>query len=182
MSRLKLLLEQFQSLDSRTRLQAGIAVAALLVLAILYSAATEQVARLQKKRAARESDVAEMMVLKQRHQEASVGARMMANRMAALRPDDSPAKIVEETGIKGKSSQSRQLRTEEKGGFLEESAEVKIEGLTANEAVNLLFRLENGNKPVQVKKAQLKTRYDDPSRLDATLTIALLRPVAQGQK
>ena len=182
MNRLSLLVENIRNMESRTRLQWGMAIAALLVLALLYSAGSTRVAKLQKKRSAREADVAEIMVLKQRLVEARAGSQMLANRMAALRPEDSPARIVEETGIKGKTSQSKQLKTEERGNLLEDVAEVKLEGLSANEAINLLFRLEKGDKPVLIKKARLNTRFDDPGKLDMALTISLLRPSPQGQK
>ena len=64
--------------------------------------------------------------------------------MAATRPDDSPAKIIEEIGIKGKRSQIKPVKGEDRGGYVEDAAEVQIDGLSANEAVNLLFRLEKG--------------------------------------
>jgi general secretion pathway protein M len=33
-----------------------------------------------------------------------------------------------------------------------------------------------------IKKALLKSRYDDPARLDLTLTIALLKAAPQGHR
>jgi general secretion pathway protein M len=182
MNYLNLLVEYYREMDQRDRLRWGIGIAAVLLLAICYSALNGRIALLTRKRAARESDVAEMLVLKQRYQEANAVAQKLANRMAALQPDDSPARIIEETGIKGKTSQSKALKSEDRGSYLEDTAEVKIEGLTANETVNLLYKLEKGNKPVVIKKALLKTRFDDPSKLDVTMTIALLKPSAQGRK
>jgi len=179
---LDLMIEHYRHMESRTRLRWGIGIALLLILALLYSAADKRVAFLMKKRTAREADVAEMLVLKQRFREASVDAQRLANRMSATRPDDSPAKIIDEIGIKGKSSQIRPLKGEERGGVIEDAAEVKLEGLSANEAINLVYRLEKGNKPVVLKKALLKTRFDDPAKLDLTLTVALLKPAPQGQK
>jgi general secretion pathway protein M len=64
--------------------------------------------------------------------------------------------------------------------MMEDAADVKIDGLTANEAINLIYRLEKGNRPLLLKKANLRVRFDDPSRLDLVLTIALLKP-APGQ-
>ncbi len=171
-----LLNEWFHRLSSRDRLRLGIAIAALLFLAVLLSNANDRIDRLRKKLAGREGEVAEMLVLKQRYQEAKTSAQRLTNRLTATRPDDSPAKLIEEIGIKGKSSQIRPVKGEEGNGFVEDAAEVKLEGLSTNEAVNLLYRLEKGVKPVMIKKALLKTRFDDPSRLDLTLTIALLKP------
>jgi general secretion pathway protein M len=182
MNYLNLLREQYHRLGSRDRLRIGIGIAALLFLAILLTAANDRIGRLKKSLAAREAAVVEMLVLKQRYQEANAVAQRLTNRLAATRPDDSPAKLIEEIGIKGKGSQIKPLKGEERGGYLEDVAEVKMEGLTANEAVNLLYRLEKGVKPVVIKKASLKTRFDDPARLDLTLTVALLKAAPQGQR
>jgi len=179
---LNLLSEHYRGMESRTRLRWGMGLVLLLILASLYSAANKRVAYLAKKRASREADVTEMLVLKQRYREGTVDAQKVANRMAAVRPDDSPAKLIDEIGIKGKSSQIRPLKGEEHAGAVEDPAEVKLEGLTVNEAVNLVFRLEKGTKPVVIKKALFRTRFDDPAKLDLTLTIALLKPAPQGQK
>jgi general secretion pathway protein M len=182
MNYLVLLRESYHLLGRRDRLRIGIGIAAFLFLAILLTAANGRIALLHKKLAAREADIAEMLVLKQRYQEASAVAQKLGNRLAAIRADDSPAKIIEEIGIKGKGSQIKPLKGEERNGYLEDAAEVKLDGLTANEAINLLFRLEKGAKPVVIKKAFLKTRFDDPARLDLTLTIALLKAAASGQR
>lgn len=171
--------ERFNEMEPAVRLKVGYCIAALLLLAIAYSTLQERIVRLEKKRLSREADLTEMMLLKQRHREASAGAQKLANRLSAVTVDDSVTKLIEEIGIKGKNSQIKPLKGEERPGIVEDAAEVKIEGLSANEMVNLLHRLEKGVKPVVIKKANLKTRYDDPARLDVTLNIALLKPAPQ---
>jgi general secretion pathway protein M len=182
MKYLDLLREQYGNMDHRTRLRWGGGIAFVLLFLILFTTANERIAGLEKKRKAREADLVEMMTLKHRYLSAKTTSQQFAGRLASTRADDSPAKIIEESGIKGKSSRITPLKGEERGGFIEDSAEVKIEGLTTNEAVNLLYRLEKGGRPVLVKKANLKTRFDDPSRLDLTLTIALLKATPQGRR
>lgn len=179
---LELLKERYESLDQRTRLQWGIGIALILLIIILFTTLNGQISALEKKRKARENDLVEMMTLKQRFLTAKLSSQRFAGRLAGVRADDSPAKIIEEIGIKGKSSKITPLKSEERGGFTEDSAEVKLDGLTLNEAVNLLYRLEKGTRPVLVKKANLKTRFDDPALLDLTLTIALLKPAPKGQR
>ena len=182
MKYLKALAVWYNHLDSRVRLRLGIGIAVFLFLAILFSTANDRIGRLKKKLAAREADIAEMLVLKQRYLEANAVSQKLANRLTATRADDTPARIIEEIGIKGKGSQIKPLKGEERGGYLEDAAEVKMDGLTLNEVVNLLFRLEKGTRPVVIKKALLKTRFDDPARLDLTLTITLLKAAPQGQR
>ena len=89
-------------------------------------------------------------------------------------------KIVEEIGIKGKGVKMTPLKGEERNGVVEDSADVRIEGLTANEMINLVYRLEKGSRPISLKKANLRVRFDDPSRFDLALTVALPK-LAPGQ-
>jgi len=181
-NRLDSLREHYASMDRRTRLHWGVGISLLLLLLILFTTANERIAALERKRKAREADLVEMMTLQQRFLSARLASQRFAGRLSGTRSDDSPAKIIEEIGIKGKSSRVTPLKGEEKEGRIEDSAEVKLEGLSANETVNLLYRLETGSRPVLVKKANLKTRFDDPSRLDLTLTIALIKAAPQGQR
>ena len=182
MKYLDLLMEYYNCSDRRTRVRWGVGLACLLLLALLVTGLNTRVSLLVKKRNAREADVTEMLILKQRYLEANLGSQKLANRMAATRPDDSPAKIIDEIGIKGKGSQFKQVRSETHGGYAEDGAEARIESLTANEAINLIYKLENGTKPVVIKKALFKTRFDDPAKLDLTLTLALLKSTSPGQK
>lgn len=174
--------ERMSEMGPAARLRLGYFIAGLLFLAIAYSSLHDRIVKLEKKRVSREADLTEMMLLKQRHREATAGAQKLSNRLSAVTVDDTPARLVEEIGIKGRSLQVKPLKGEDRPGFIEDAAEIKIEGLTANEAVNLLYRLEKGVKPVVVKKGNLKTRYDDPAKLDLTLNIALLKPPSQEKK
>jgi general secretion pathway protein M len=166
--------QRLASLDVRQRQQVLVAVALVLAVAILYSFCHDRLERLVKRRLAREATLAEMLSLRQRYRDAQSGAQRLANRLAAVKADDTPAKLIEEIGIKGKGLQVRSLPASE-GADL---AEVRIDGVTANEAVNLLYRLEQGVRPVVIRKSLLKTRFDDPARLDLTLTIALQKQPA----
>lgn len=172
----------YNELDQQTRSRLAVGIIVLLLLAIGYSLLQERLGMLQKKRASREAAVKQLLLLSHQFKTATADAQRLGNRLAAVKADDSPAKIVEETGIKGKSTQVKPVKGEERQGMVEDGAEIRIEGLTANEAINLLYRLEKGPRPVLVKKANLKTRYDDPSRMDITLTAALLKPLPQEQK
>jgi len=165
-----------QGMDSRTRQRIGVLLAGFLLLVIALSALNSRTSALERKRTAREADLTEMMRLKLRYQEASAGAQRLGNRLLATKADDSPAKVIEEIGIKGKNSQIKPVKGEEIPGYVEDAAEVKMEGLTANEVANLLYRLEKGARPMTIKKALLKQRFDDPAKLDLALTIALIKP------
>jgi len=174
--------ELYDDLEPTTRLRMAAVVIVILLLALAYSFLNDRIVRLQKKRASREAAVAEMLLLSHQFRLASADAQRLNNRLAAVKTDDSPARLIEETGLKGKNIQVKPLKGEERQGVLEDAAEVRIEGLSANDAINLLYRLEKGAKPVVIKKANLKTRYDDPAKLDVTVTMALLKSLPQERK
>jgi general secretion pathway protein M len=174
---LEIIKEYWLGLDSRTRLWAGYAAIILLVAAVGWSALDARVQALEKKRAARETVLKELLPLKVAYVAARQTSDQLKGRMATLRPDDSPAKIIEDIGIKGKSLKVVPLKGDERTGFVEDAADVRIDGLTINEAINLLYRLEKGGRPLLVKKSNLRTRFDDPSRCDLTLVLALIKPV-----
>lgn len=179
---LDLLVERFNNLDSRTRLQLGVGISLLLLVVVLLSFTNGRIKALAAKRSSREVDLVEMMTLKQRYFSARALSQRFNSRLTASRADDSPAKVFEEIGIKGKTSQITPVKGEDRGEYVEDAAEVKIDGITANEAVNLFYRLEKGTRPVVIKKANIKTRFDDPSKLDLALTIALLKSAQPGRR
>ena len=176
MSLLEELQDFWRDLDSRTRLTAGYVLITLLAVFLGWSALSGRTAALELKLKAREAVLKDLLPLKALYRSAKQSADSLAGRMASVRPDDSPAKIIDEIGIKGKGVKTSPLKGEEHNGMVEDVAEVRIDGLTANEAINLIYRLEKGNRPVLLKKANLRVRFDDPSRLDLALTIALLKP------
>ena len=173
------LARKYEELDQQTRKSLATLIITVLLLALCYSLLHDRIQLLTKKRASREAAVTELMLLSHQYRSATAGSQRLSNRLAAVRADDSPAKLIEETGIKGKSTQVKPVKGEELQGMVEDAAEIKLEGITANEAVNLIYRLENNQRPVVIKKANLKSRYDDPSRLDVTLTVGLVKPLAQ---
>jgi general secretion pathway protein M len=176
-----IVVDTWRDLDSRSRLWCGYALIALLAVVLGWSALAAKTAELERKRAARETVLKELLPLKAAYRSAKMTADQQAGRMATLQPDDSLAKIIEEIGIKGKGVKIAPLKGEERSGVIEDTADVRIEGLTANETVNLIYRLEKGSRPILLKKANLRVRFDDPSRFDLAMTIALLKP-APGQK
>lgn len=170
------LIEWWRGLERRDRLACGYSLIAVLILVLLWSALAARTAELERKRLAREKVLTELLPLKAAYKAAKAGSDQLAGRLAAVRSDDSPARIIEEIGIRGKGIKVTPLKSSERGTVVEDVADVRIDGLTANEAVNLLYRLEKGSRPISVRKATLRTRFDDPSRMDCAVTIALLKP------
>jgi general secretion pathway protein M len=177
MIRFSALADAWSSLDSRVRLWSGYVLIAFLAVILGWSALAAKTSELERKRSARETVLRELLPLKIAYRSARMTADQLAGRMATLRPDDTPAKIIEEIGIRGKGVKISPLKGEERNGVVEDTADVRIEGLNTNEIVNLIYRLEKGSRPMTIKKVNLRVRFDDPARFDIALTIALLKPV-----
>ena len=180
MTRFYQLNERYHALDAATRRLILILTALLLLTLTLYSALSSHLAYLHKRKLSREQTLQELLVLRQRYQEAAADAQQLANRMASVTTTDSPVSIIEQSGIVPKTGvQSKPLPRQDRGALIEEGAEVTLSGLTLNDTVNLLHYLEYGSKPVAIRKALIRSRFNDPSKLDLTLQIALFRAAAQ---
>ena len=167
-------------LDGRSRLQIGYVLFALLAAAVGWSALDGRVRELEKKRASRETVLKELLPLKSAYRSACLSSDQLNGRLASLAPEESPARIIEDIGIKGKSVKIVPLKGEERSGFIEDAADIRIENISFNEAINLLYRLEKGTRPIILKKCNIRARFDDPSRCDLVIDMALLKP-APGQ-
>jgi len=176
MKRLAAVVDMWSALDQRSRLWSGYVLIAVLAVALGWSALAAKTSELERRRTAREAVLKELMPLKAAYRSARLTTDQLAGRMAVLRPDDTPARLIEEIGIKGKGIKIVPLKGEERNGILEDLADVRIDGVTANEMLNLLYRLEKGSRPVAVKKANMRVRFDDPTRFDLVMTLALLKP------
>lgn len=180
MNKLRELNEQLQELNPQTRRNLLIAVAVILLLIVIYSLMQQQLKTLSARKAGREQTLTELMLLKQRYHEANSGSQRLINRMATVTGNDSPAVLVEQTELVPPGNlQSKPLPRVEQGQYVEEGAELIISGIGLNEAVNLLYRLEQGNKPLIIKKGSIRARFNEPALLDITLQAALLRPTSQ---
>jgi hypothetical protein len=58
----------------------------------------------------------------------------------------------------------------------EERAEVSVGGLNMNEMVNLLYNTENSPMLLVIREIDLKSSFQDPTLLDMTMTLSLVKP------
>lgn len=77
-------------------------------------------------------------------------------------------------GQKVKSVKSTGIR--EKKFASDEEAEVSVEKVSMNEMVNILYGIENAPMILTVRKASIKTSFDNPSLLNVTMTVGLIKP------
>jgi general secretion pathway protein M len=167
----------YAELDEDLRRLLLLLIAALALLTIAYTALQQHLTKLERHKRSREATLTELMSLRVRYQEAQSDANRVRNRLSLVTADDSPATVIEQTGIATRAAiQSKALPRQERDGLIEEAAEITVAGLSSNELVNLLFRLEQHPKPVVVKRFSARPRFNEPAKLDLTMTVALYRP------
>ena len=62
-----------------------------------------------------------------------------------------------------------------RGDLQVESLEAKLERLSLEQVLRLLWAIETGPVPMQVRDLELRRRFDDPAQLDLTLTVSAMR-------
>ncbi len=72
------------------------------------------------------------------------------------------------------SSIKPQLSQSAPEGYKETTVEIRIENVTLYELVNYLTMAENSQQPMRIKRLNIKTRYDNPKKLDSTVVITSL--------
>jgi general secretion pathway protein M len=83
--------------------------------------------------------------------------------------------LVEQTAGRENLLSMRPQSPETRNEFIIDAVEIKLEKLTLEQVLELLAGIEEADAPMQVKSLYLKQRFDDRSRLDATMTVTSLR-------
>jgi len=84
--------------------------------------------------------------------------------------------VFKSIGLGQKVKSVKSTGTREKKYVSEEEAEVAVEKVTMNEMVNILYRIENAPMILSVRKTTIKTAFDNPSLLNITMTVGLIKP------
>lgn len=61
------------------------------------------------------------------------------------------------------------------GAYREESVELKLNGVTLQQLVDLMFHIEKGAQPLRLTRLQLKKRPREPQTFDVTATVSMLK-------
>jgi hypothetical protein len=82
--------------------------------------------------------------------------------------------VFSSLGIKEKVKSIKGIEDRDLGGRInEESADVQMEKITANELINVFFKIENSPMLLSIKKVSIKKSFASPELLDVNMTISL---------
>jgi hypothetical protein len=80
--------------------------------------------------------------------------------------------MLNSLGIKAKAI--KPLEKNKVKDYMEEDAELEIQGTDLNSIVNLLYKIDNSPVPLKVKSSAIRTTFEDPNKFILKLTVSLL--------
>ncbi|MDA8077354.1 MAG: hypothetical protein M0Z79_00295 [Nitrospiraceae bacterium] len=105
---------------------------------------------------------------------AAVEGRKSLSRVEGVIP--AVDEIFKSLGLSQKVKSMKAVATKEQRYATEEEADVQVEKVGMNELVNILYKMENAPMILAVKKTIVRTSFDNPSLLNVTMTVSLIRP------
>lgn len=171
--------QRWTALSSRERmivLTAGGLLAAGLLFALAIDPMLEQLDQLDRQAAGKQRAIRELTGLGAEYATARARLTRLEERMAAGQGKFSLLSYLEEaasyaqvrdriTGMQPQISPPTQ-------GYKEMSVELRLDGVQMPQVVALLVKLEDSPYLLQVKRLQIKPRFDAPHLLEATLMVS----------
>ncbi len=83
--------------------------------------------------------------------------------------------MASSVGSRENLSYIRPQPAQTQGDIYIENLDIKLEKLTLQQVLQLLWSIAEAKTPMQIKNVRLKKRFDDKSLTDATLTVSVFR-------
>lgn len=165
-------------LSPRERWMVAAAVLTVLVVGAwlgILSPYREKMSQLEAKMVSRQRQLRELRELESQYARLKAQMAMAERRLEGKGKSFSLFSFVEATtesqGIRDNLVSLRPHKVPAQGEFNEESVEVKLDRVSLEQLVRLLYALESAEAFLQVKTLKVKSRFDDSSLLDTVLTI-----------
>jgi general secretion pathway protein M len=153
----------------------GIVVLVTLLVFGLILPYHEAMARLDSRIAVRQKQVREVQALQQEYRALQQQLAVAQNRLSRSRGFSLFSFLESQTArvaTKENLIYMRPQQTAAREGRQEESVEIKLEKLRLDQLVHFLYGIESADAYLQVKNLRVRTRFDDRSLFDATMTIS----------
>ena len=155
-----------------------ISAAAVIILAVSVLLVSASIS-LKKEGSALRSQKEEIALLREDFLELRKKISAIEGKKALVKVEGIVQAMDEIFGSSGLNQKVKSIKptvTRDKKYAVEEEADVEVERVSMNELVNILYKLENAPMVLLIKKARLKTSFEDPSLLNITMTIGLVKP------
>lgn len=83
--------------------------------------------------------------------------------------------VFQSIGLRQKVKSVKLISTRDLNDAVEEDAEVLVEKVDMNELVNIFYWIDSAPMVLAVKSTNIKTSFDTPERLNASLTLSFIK-------
>lgn len=153
------------------------AVAFLIACAVLYAIYFTTASK-ERKAEAKKAELASFDKLKDEYAMELSKAAPLEKKLNQTRPGTPAGTIIEEIasgiGIKKNIASFKPLEAKSEKGYEQSGVEVKVDGVTLNQLMNLVYRMERHESLLLVREFSMKSRFDNPDLFDARLHVELV--------
>ncbi|HWP35693.1 MAG TPA: type II secretion system protein GspM [Thermodesulfobacteriota bacterium] len=154
----------------------AVAVALLLVYALVVAPLLERSRDLDRLIAQKEREYAEIVRLREEYRRARAELAAIEARLARTGADFQLLSFLEglaaRTGVRDRIAYMRPQAAAAAGRFREQAVELRLDGVTINQLVQLLAQVVEAPQALRIKRLSVVTRYDNANRLDVIVQIA----------
>ncbi|KJR40344.1 secreted protein [Candidatus Magnetoovum chiemensis] len=83
--------------------------------------------------------------------------------------------LLKTLGLKEKLSEVKPIEAENYKNYKNEKVFIKVEALSINEIVNLLYLIENGKSGFLIKEFKMKKTFSSPDMFDVTMDLSYIK-------
>jgi general secretion pathway protein M len=155
------------------------AIAATALLCILAFMLVNTSRSLRKERSSLEIERQELLALRTDYLSLKASLDSVEGRKAAAKSGgivQATDELFRSMGLSGKVKSVKSTDARDRKYAIEEDAEITLEKVTMNEMANIFYRIENGPFLLSIRRSDIKTDFENPTILDITMTVALVRP------
>lgn len=179
-ARISALTVTFERLSGREQLMTIVLVCAVLGMAVGWTSyfISKDLSNRELRLADKRKKLGELLALKGDYQRRLADQKRIADQ---IRKNNGVRLLSYIEDVSAKASIELGNATERSGEptgsdlLKEEAAEVTIRKVSMDRLHKFLDEMEKGNQLVKIRRLKVKTRFDDPKLLDATVTIGTLK-------
>lgn len=157
----------------------GCAVSAFLLFEILLFPFFDKRERIKRGIRIREKGTEEMVVLSSKYRNSEKGAKAIGRLLDKRRKGFTLFSFLEKeagtAGVKDRIKYMKPSVAESAGRYKESMVEMKLEGITLNQLVGYLHRIESPENVIRIKRMSIKQNSKEKGYLDAIVQVLTLQ-------
>lgn len=183
------IMNAYQRLSSRERTLVGLAGGALVVILVytlIWQPIEDQRVQLAKRIQVKQRELIEMQQMRETYLDLRSQFELRQKIIEKADPKFSlfphiEATVSEVLGGRDKIVSMNPQNKDLGGVYKEESVELKLNGVSLQQLVDLMYHIEKSPQPLRLTRLQVKKRQRDATSFDVTATVSMLKALDAGK-